>query len=128
MWCRARQDAVNPNQTGTKAAAHYRLTVGAGATATSSGCGLTPCRIRDPFGDGFDQVIAERRHEADEFYHAITPAGIGADAANVMRQALAGMLWGKQYFFSTPTNGSRNTAPIRCDRPHARSATASGST
>ena len=40
-----------------------------------------------------------RRREADAFYHAITPAGVGEDAANVMRQALAGMLWSKQYYF-----------------------------
>ena len=47
----------------------------------------------------FDQIIEQRRREADEFYQAITPAGVGEDAANVMRQALAGMLWSKQYFF-----------------------------
>ena len=45
------------------------------------------------------QILEPRRREADEFYRAITPAGIGDDAANVMRQALAGMLWSKQYFF-----------------------------
>ena len=47
----------------------------------------------------FEQIIEARRREADEFYRAITPAGVGEDAANVMRQALAGMLWSKQYFF-----------------------------
>ena len=95
-----RQDAVNPNHTGTKAAAHYEMRVGAGATAV--------IRLRlsnaapgaeQPFGNGFEQIIEARRHEADEFYRAITPAGVGEDAANVMRQALAGMLWSKQYFF-----------------------------
>ena len=95
-----RQDAVNPNHTGTKAAAHYEIRVGARAT--------TVIRLRltnvasgggEPFGRGFDQIIEARRHEADEFYRAITPAGVGEDAANVMRQALAGMLWSKQYFF-----------------------------
>jgi hypothetical protein len=40
-----------------------------------------------------------RRREADAFYHAITPVGVSEDAANVMRQALAGMLWSKQYYF-----------------------------
>src|SRR6202045_1979949 len=95
-----REDAVNPNHTGTKAAAHYQLRVGAGATAI--------IRLRlsnvapgaeEPFGTRFDQIIETRRREADAFYRAITPAGVGEDAANVMRQALAGMLWSKQYFF-----------------------------
>jgi len=94
-----RQRAVNPNNTGTKAAAHYRLRVGAGETAV--------IRLRlsnvapgseEPFGTRFAQILEARRHEADEFYRAITPAGVGEDAANVMRQALAGMLWSKQYF------------------------------
>jgi hypothetical protein len=95
-----RQNAVNPNNTGTKAAAHYQLRVGAGATA------VVRVRVsnaspgaRQPFGAGFEQILEARRREADEFYRSITPAGVGEDAANVMRQALAGMLWSKQFFF-----------------------------
>jgi Glycosyl hydrolase family 63 C-terminal domain len=95
-----REDAVNPSRTGTKAAAHYQLQVGAGATAIIR-LRLTNAApdAREPFGKGFDQITEARRHEADAFYRAITPAGVGDDAANVMRQALAGMLWSKQYFF-----------------------------
>jgi hypothetical protein len=93
-----RQEAVNPTQTGTKAAAHYQLTVGAGETAVTR-LRLTNVASRDPFGSRFNQIIEERRREADAFYHAMTPARAGVDAANVMRQALAGMLWSKQYFF-----------------------------
>ena len=96
-----RQDAVNPEQTGTKAAAHYQLDVGAGQTAVVR-LRLTnaaPGSGGDPFGSDFEQTIELRRREADAFYHAITPAGVGEDAANVMRQALAGMLWSKQYYF-----------------------------
>ena len=95
-----RQDAVNPNDTGTKAAAHYQVSVGARATT------VIRLRLRnaaldagEAFGTGFDHVMEARRHEADAFYRAITPAGVGEDAAKVMRQALAGMLWSKQYFF-----------------------------
>jgi Mannosylglycerate hydrolase MGH1-like glycoside hydrolase domain len=100
-------DAVNPERTGTKAAAHYRLTVGPGESevirlrlsdvspsAYSHGNG----NPAGPFGSRFDQVIQARRDEADEFYAAITPPSLGADAANVMRQALAGMLWSKQFY------------------------------
>jgi hypothetical protein len=95
-----RQSAVNPNSTGTKAAAHYQLRVGAGATAVirlrlSNAAPAAP----GPFGAGFAQILEARRREADEFYRSITPAGADDDAANVMRQALAGMLWSKQYFF-----------------------------
>jgi hypothetical protein len=93
-----RQEAVNPNQTGTKAAAHYQLNVGAGETAVIR-LRLSNVASRDPFGSEFDQTIEARRSEADAFYQAITPSRVSEDAARVMRQALAGMLWSKQYFF-----------------------------
>jgi hypothetical protein len=92
-----RREAVNPNQTGTKAAAHYQLNVGAGET-TVIRQRLSNTASRTPFGDQFDQIIEQRRREANAFYQAIAPAHIGEDEANVMRQALAGMLWSKQYF------------------------------
>jgi len=93
-----RQEAVNPTQIGTKAAAHYQLDIGAGET------GLIRLRLsntvsRNPFGRQFDQIIKQRRGEADAFYQAVTPSRVSEDAANVMRQALAGMLWSKQHFF-----------------------------
>jgi hypothetical protein len=95
-----RLDAVNPQQTGTKAAAHYRTVVEAGGSVVwrlrlSDG---SPERLPDPFR-GFDDVMAARLREADEFYDALLPASVGPDAANVMRQALAGMLWSKQYYY-----------------------------
>jgi Mannosylglycerate hydrolase MGH1-like glycoside hydrolase domain len=93
-----RQEAVNPGQTGTKAAAHYVIDVGAGQTSVIR-LRLSHSQTLNPFDSQFDQIIEERRHEADEFYRAITPPGVSADAANVMRQALAGMLWSKQFFF-----------------------------
>jgi hypothetical protein len=93
-----KKEAVNPAQTGTKAAAHYQLNVGAGET-TIIRLRLSNPSSRDPFGSQFNQIVAERRADADAFYQAITPARVGEDAANVMRQALAGMLWSKQYFF-----------------------------
>jgi len=92
-------DAVNPEQTGTKAAAHYIINVGAGATSTIRLrlSDLAPGALRDPF-KGFNEVMLVRQFEADEFYGAITPERVGEDEALVMRQALAGMLWSKQYF------------------------------
>ncbi|HEY4745660.1 MAG TPA: glucosidase [Desulfuromonadaceae bacterium] len=96
-----RQDAVNPAQTGTKGAAHYRLNVGGGASATVQ-LRLTTAALEaigTPFGAAFDRVMADRLAEADEFYASITPSSIGEDGARVVRQALAGMLWSKQYFY-----------------------------
>jgi hypothetical protein len=96
-----RQGVVNPKQQGTKVAAHYQFNVGAGETAvirlrlSSSMTGEKD----PPFGKAFDALFDERRREADEFYKAITPPSLSADAANVMRQAIAGMLWSKQFFF-----------------------------
>ena len=93
-----RQEAVNPNQAGTKAAAHYQLDIGAGETALIR-LRLSNAGSRNPFGRQFNQILEERRSEADAFYKAITPARVDEDTANVMRQALAGMLWSKQHFF-----------------------------
>jgi hypothetical protein len=93
--------AVNPAQTGTKAAAHYRITVGAGQSMEIK-LRLAPvdaaAMARGPFGD-FNTVLRTRRQEADAFYASITPASVSRDAALVMRQALAGMLWSKQFFY-----------------------------
>jgi hypothetical protein len=93
-------NTVNPEKTGTKSAAHYQLNVGAGKTATIRLrlCGLVPAAIGDPF-KSFAEIMQARQREADEFYKSITPEGATEDEARVMRQALAGMLWSKQYFF-----------------------------
>jgi mannosylglycerate hydrolase MGH1-like protein len=94
-----KQDAVNPGQTGTKAAAHYIISVGARETATIRLrlSDLASTAIGDPF-NSFAETMQTRQREADEFYRAITPERVPEDEARVMRQALAGMLWTKQYF------------------------------
>jgi hypothetical protein len=95
-----KEGTTNPEQTGTKAAAHYRITVGAGRTATIwlRLSDRSVEELGEPFGKQFGEIIGMRRSEADKFYRSITPDGLDADKANVMRQALAGMLWSKQYF------------------------------
>jgi Mannosylglycerate hydrolase MGH1-like glycoside hydrolase domain len=95
-----RKDAVNAAQTGTKAAAHYELDVPAGKTVAIRLRLLDTAPRSSPalFGTAFDELFAARLREADEFYKAITPTGLSADEARVMRQALAGMLWSKQYY------------------------------
>jgi hypothetical protein len=93
--------AVNPANEGTKAAAHCVLQVPAGGARrvrlriARDGIGAPP----PAFGPDFDQTFARRRLEADAFFDAITPPGLGADERAVMRQALAGMLWSKQYYY-----------------------------
>jgi hypothetical protein len=96
-----RPEAVNPHKQGTKVAAHYKVKIGAGKT--------TVIRLRlssrfldlkgQPFGKSFDALFDERLREADEFYQSVTPPSVSQDEANVMRQAIAGMLWSKQFFF-----------------------------
>ncbi|HMD09956.1 MAG TPA: hypothetical protein VKH63_20650, partial [Candidatus Acidoferrum sp.] len=93
-------NAVNPEKTGTKSSAHYQLNVPAGKTATIRLrlSDLAPAAMGDPFKN-FDEIMQTRHREADEFYNSITPERVTTDEALVMRQALAGMLWSKQYFF-----------------------------
>ena len=92
-----KKEAVNPAKAGTKAAAHYVLEVPAG--------GSKQVRVRlsaNPQSNGFkdfDKIFAARVAEADEFYHRITPPNLGEDERRVHRQALAGMLWSKQYYY-----------------------------
>jgi Mannosylglycerate hydrolase MGH1-like glycoside hydrolase domain len=96
------KDAVNPAMEGTKAAPHYTLKVGPGETKVVRLRLVRASKeiVGKPF-DGFDELFAQRLKEADEFYDSITPAAVRTDPdrALVMRQALAGMLWSKQYFY-----------------------------
>ncbi len=95
-------DRVNPKKTGTKAAAHYHLTVPA------QGCETimlrlskhSPAILDRPFLN-CQKIIDERKGDADEFYNGIMPPVMRADAdkANIYRQATAGLLWSKQYFY-----------------------------
>jgi hypothetical protein len=103
-----REGAVNPAREGTKAAACYHRTLGPGECweVRLRLCDVAPAdRARvygegvGPFGPHFETVLQARRNEANEFYDAITPPSLDADAANVMRQALAGMLWSKQFYY-----------------------------
>ncbi len=94
--------AVNPRQTGTKAAALYHRTILPGASwtlhlrLTRRATPLTEGE-RAPFAD-FEGVFAARQHEADAFYTALAPPEMDDDQRRVQRQALAGMLWSKQFY------------------------------
>jgi len=92
-----RLDAANPARVGTKAAAHYTLDVPAGGSRTVR-LRLTSETATGTFED-FDRTFESRIHDADEFYERITPKSLTEDERLVHRQALAGMLWGKQYYY-----------------------------
>nr|MCU0709981.1 glucosidase [Pirellula sp.] len=109
-------NAVNPLREGTKVASHYKFHIGGGQTQQIrvrlfKG---SPTRIVAPFDKSFDDVFAERIRETDEFYHSIIPSTVTADSANVMRQALSGMLWSKQFFFFDGDNwlDEHNSNPL----------------
>ncbi|MEW2572113.1 glucosidase [Streptomyces sp. NPDC047070] len=106
------REAVNPAREGTKAAAHHTLTLPAGGSATLR-LRIAPTDAQaagDPGFDspvpgsrgfdfrGFEAVFEDRIAEADAFYRGLTPEGADEDRARVQRQALAGMLWSKQYY------------------------------
>jgi hypothetical protein len=97
-----RAKAVNPAGTGTKAAAHYHFEVPAGGTRVLrlrlvAGSSPKPEVLAASEAE-FDALFERREKEADAFYAAITPAGSDPERARVLRQALAGMLWTKQYY------------------------------
>jgi hypothetical protein len=90
--------AVNREQVGSKAAAHYKLSLDSGETV------VIRMRLADSDFEGtnafdtFDETFALRQREADEFYATMIPRDLSADAQNVMRQGFAGMLWSKQFY------------------------------
>ncbi len=99
--------AVNPAETGTKVAACYKLKLkkGEAKEVRLRLCTNSPKQLPGAYPDGaafgkhFSDVFALRKQEADEFYESVIPAKLNADQKNVMRQALAGMLWSKQFYF-----------------------------
>jgi hypothetical protein len=92
-----KKDAVNPAREGTKAAAHYILNIPAGG---SKQLRLRLCAkpVGEPFSQ-FDKIFAARLFDADEFYDRVTPKNLKEDERRVHRQALAGMLWTKQFYY-----------------------------
>jgi hypothetical protein len=88
--------AVNPSQRGTKCAAHFPLTIPAGAEVQLRlrlAAGFKP----PSFGD-FDEIVRSRRDEADEFYASLQSNQTSDEEKSIQRQAASGMIWSKQYF------------------------------
>jgi hypothetical protein len=148
------QSAVNPNRTGTKAGALYKLTIPAGGSTSvrlrlESERGLQSASQYElnrrsennpsssgnprrsglksglqPFAD-FDAVFAQRIEEADEFYKDLQADNANSDARNVQRQAFAGMIWSKQFFYydiGEWIKGDPSCPPPPNERKHGRNA------
>jgi hypothetical protein len=116
-----RMDAVNPSQTGTKAAVWYRARVPVNGRAEFR-LRLTRTESASPFSN-FSQLFDRRIREADEFYTDLQKGIASADARRVQRQAFAGMIWSKQFFyFDIPQwlNGDPAQPPPPNGRRHGR--------
>lgn len=88
---------LSKRKTGTKFSPVYKMKIAAGTTKTIY-CRLNDKLVDHPFAPGFKGIFDTRKQEADDFYAAILPAGLSADLAQIQRQALAGLLWSKQYY------------------------------
>ena len=102
--------AVNPSKQGTKAAAIYNLSIGANASSTIK-LRLTRSTLEsqddsadhdsvyhDSVYHDFDQILKRRKQDCDQYYARVMPAGFSAEYQLVFRQAMAGMLWSKQFY------------------------------
>jgi DNA-binding Lrp family transcriptional regulator len=103
--------AVDPRRIGTKVAAWHQIELEPGESH------VFRCRLRskelpsiDPwFGDSFDQIMEQRRQEADQFYREVIPEHLVGEVRNVSRQAYAGLTWSKQ---CSPDHDSKDAMPI----------------
>lgn len=117
-------NAINPDQVGTKTAAHYTLMIGAGETRTIR---LRLCQdaswngaSQQLFGDTFDYLLQQRQQEADEFYNRIMPTCLCDDRRNIQRQAFAGMLWNKQYYYYVVDQWLKGDSACPIPPPHRK--------
>ncbi|QHW00982.1 MGH1-like glycoside hydrolase domain-containing protein [Spirosoma endbachense] len=117
-------NTVNPKMIGTKVAAQYKVTLAAGESQTIR------LRLKSDNASNlqtdFDDIVAKRRIEADEFYAHIHPDKATDDEKLVQRQAFAGMLWSKQYYYYDVSRwlaGDPNSPPPPPERARGRNHT-----
>jgi hypothetical protein len=115
-------DQLTAKKDGTKFSPVYKLKIAAGETK-SIYCRLSSKQSDNPFFNGFKDIFTTRKQEADEFYAAILPTGMNEDMAAIQRQALAGVLWNKQYYhFDVERwlDGTDDIAPVSVARKTGR--------
>lgn len=92
--------AVNPQKHGSKCAFHCLLVLpGHGSAKVRLRLSRADRRVPDPFGPGFDAVLAARCEEADRFYEELCGRDLDAEAVAIQRQAYAGLIWSKQFYW-----------------------------
>jgi len=113
-----KRDLVNPSKVGTKAAAHYHILIGPTESVSirlrlrkvdhhpSPGDSVVPLSPGERVGvratrlfDDFDEIFGRRQNEADEFYDSVAPVNLTSEDKAIQRQALAGLLWTKQFYY-----------------------------
>src|SRR6478672_6416485 len=113
-----KRDPVNPSKVGTKAAAYYHILIAPAESVSirlrlrkvdhhpSPGDSVVPLSPGERVGvratrlfDDFDEIFAARSGEANEFYDTIAPVNLTAEDKAIQRQALAGLLWTKQFYY-----------------------------
>ncbi len=112
---------INYEKKGTKASADYDITVAGGASIVLR-LRLKKGEMQNPFEE-FDEIFDKRKSEADEFYHELQREIDSEEAKLVQRQALAGMMWGKQfYYFNVKQwlNGDPSQPPPPASRKQGR--------
>ena len=85
----------NPGLRGTKAAAHFQLSIAPGAARTVR---WTLAPGAGPELTEVDSICEQHRAEADLFYATVSPQGCDPEAALIQRQAYAGLVWSQQYY------------------------------
>ena len=91
------KEALRKNKNGTKFSPVYNLKIPGGGSKIIY-LRLSDVAMDSPFSKGFENIFTQRKREADEFYGEVLPKNISADLRNIQRQALAGLLWSKQYY------------------------------
>jgi hypothetical protein len=115
------EDCIKHDRVGTKAALHYKQIIPAGGSVVLK-LRFTPEDLDNPLAD-IDATFADRKREADEFYSSIHPRRASDEEKMIQRQALAGMLWGKQiYLFDVSLwlEGDNRTFPPPSSRKGIR--------
>jgi len=124
-----RQDSINPEQNGTKAAALYHRTIAAGESISVKlrliKTGTAESSAKKDLFLSFDEIFAKRQSEADEFYTDLQPSSSSVDERMIQRQAFAGMLWSKQFYhynLDEWLNGDPSQPPPPSERKKGRNA------
>ncbi len=115
-------ELLKSQKEGTKFSPVYECNIEAGDTKTIYFRLSNTFTIR-PFEDDPEQIFKQRKKEADEFYAAILPGNTSEDLANIQRQALAGLLWSKQYYHYDVErwiSTSDGITPVSAQRKHGR--------